>query len=210
MKCERGHETVTLLQQMKFEVLFDLGVNAIIDGYYRDAVSSFASALERLYEFYIHIQCDRRSIDSCLFNSTWKEVDNQSERQLGAFMFVYMMEKKTSPPVLVQKAIKFRNSVIHKGRFPSRDEAIQFGEQVAEIMVRVLSELRADAEDFLNRAVGRYVTEVRNQAIEPVVSTACWATMISLSRAASEPQPTLRDWIGILEGMRARIGPYVR
>jgi hypothetical protein len=205
MKCEHGHETVTLLQQMKFEILFDLGAHAIIDGYYREAVSSFASALERLYEFYIQIQCDRRSLDPSLFTSTWKEVTNQSERQLGAFMFLYLTEKKASPPLLPPKAVKFRNSVVHKGRFPSREEAIQFGEQVAEIMVRVLSELRADAEEQLNRAVGRYVGEVRSQAIEPIVSTSCQVTMISLSRDASVPQPTLRDWIVTLQGMRAKL-----
>src|ERR1700730_1276130 len=76
--CERGHDTITCLQEMKFEMLFDLGANAVIDGYYREAVSAFTAALERLYEFYIRIQCDRRSIPTALFESTWKPVGARS------------------------------------------------------------------------------------------------------------------------------------
>lgn len=45
--CRRGHSTVTLLQEEKYEVLFEIGVNAILDGYYREAVASFAASLER-------------------------------------------------------------------------------------------------------------------------------------------------------------------
>ena len=49
--CPKGHKSITLLQQQKFELLFDIGAYAIVDGYYREAVSSFTSSLERCYEF---------------------------------------------------------------------------------------------------------------------------------------------------------------
>lgn len=201
MKCGRGHETVTCLQQMKFEVLFDLGANAIVDGYYREAVGSFAAALERLYEFYIQFQNDRRMIDPSLFESTWKSISNLSERQLGAFIFLYLLERKTSPPILTDKAVKFRNSVIHKGRFPSREAAIGFGEEVADLMVRIVSELQADSSAELSQAVGRYVGKIQKQIKEqpPNVSLQYLATMICLGRATTEPQPKLRDWIQVLE-----------
>ncbi len=51
--CPKGHKSVTILQQQKFEVLFDIGAYAIVDGYYREAVSSFTSSLERFYEFFV-------------------------------------------------------------------------------------------------------------------------------------------------------------
>ncbi len=50
--CENGHKQTVLLQQQKFEMLFEVGANAILDGYYREAVSSFASSLERAYQFF--------------------------------------------------------------------------------------------------------------------------------------------------------------
>ncbi len=53
--CPEGHKTYTLLQQLLFEVLFDIGAYAITDGYYREAVSSFTASLERFYEFYVKV-----------------------------------------------------------------------------------------------------------------------------------------------------------
>ena len=47
LTCPSSHRTAFCLQNFKFELLFDLGLQAIDDGYYREAVSSFASALER-------------------------------------------------------------------------------------------------------------------------------------------------------------------
>jgi hypothetical protein len=44
VQCPRGHRSITILQQQKFEVLFQIGAYAIADGYYREAVSSFASS----------------------------------------------------------------------------------------------------------------------------------------------------------------------
>jgi hypothetical protein len=67
MKCEMGHETVTWLQQEKFETLFELAANAILDGYYRDAISSFSSAMERFYEFYLKVICIKHIIYQMIF-----------------------------------------------------------------------------------------------------------------------------------------------
>ncbi|WP_281888416.1 hypothetical protein [Paenibacillus sp. YYML68] len=49
--CRKGHETTVFLQEEKFEILFEMGSMALLDGYPREAVSSFASSLERFYEF---------------------------------------------------------------------------------------------------------------------------------------------------------------
>jgi hypothetical protein len=44
--CPKGHKSITILQQRKFEILFDIGIYAINDGYYREAISSFTASLE--------------------------------------------------------------------------------------------------------------------------------------------------------------------
>jgi len=43
--CPNSHKFIIVLQQLKFEVLFEIGAYAITDGYYREAVSSFTSSL---------------------------------------------------------------------------------------------------------------------------------------------------------------------
>ncbi|MCK4830988.1 hypothetical protein KA005_85550, partial [bacterium] len=95
--CSRGHKSVTVLQQQKFEVLFDIGANAIIDGYYREAISSFTSSLERFYEFCIKVFCEKRKISEDVYTNTWKQMSNQSERQLGAFLFLWANEFGETP-----------------------------------------------------------------------------------------------------------------
>lgn len=201
MTCAQGHETVTCLQQMKFEVLVDLAAYAIIDGYYRDAVSSLAAALERFHEFYLRLQCDRHGIDEVSLEATWKHVASQSERQLGAFAFVYLLEQKAAPPMLRQADVEFRNAVIHKGRIPNRERAIEFGEQVVQIILNVLMPLRAHAEDVIQHAVALHVRRLHDlaRAQNPDVAFMSAATLVDLARAASGPQPTLRGWIAELE-----------
>lgn len=201
MSCARGHETVTCLQQMRFEVLIDLAANAIVDGYYREAVSSFASALERFHEFYVRLQCDRHGIEEGNLEPAWKHVASQSERQLGAFVFLYLLEHKTPPPMLKPIDVEFRNAVIHKGKIPTRERAIEFGEQVVKIILAILVPLRAGAEDVVQRAVALHVRRLFELArVEnPNISSMCAGTLVSVSRAMSEGQPTLREWIATLE-----------
>jgi hypothetical protein len=90
--CPKGHTSITILQEQKFELLFDIGAYALIDGYYREAVSSFTSSLERFYEFFVASVLFENGIGEDVLTSTWKQVVNQSERQLGAFMFLYVRE----------------------------------------------------------------------------------------------------------------------
>ncbi|MFT4090354.1 MAG: hypothetical protein QM645_06450 [Asticcacaulis sp.] len=129
--CDRGHHTFTIIQEAKFEILSELAVTALCDGYYREAVASFASALERLYEFYIDVVRRARGIEQDVFDKAWKPLRKSSERQLGAFMALYLMENNEAFLLLDDKHVGFRNEVIHQGKIPDRAEAIAYGQAVA-------------------------------------------------------------------------------
>lgn len=79
VNCRNGHRTATVLQLLRFELLSDVAANAIVDGYYREAVGSFTSALERLYEFFIEAICMKRGGDPEAYRKTWKLMARQSE-----------------------------------------------------------------------------------------------------------------------------------
>lgn len=205
MKCRGGHETVTCLQEQKFELLFDLGANAIVDGYYREAVSSFTSALERFYEFYVQVICEKSKVSEDAFTATWKKVAAQSERQLGAFAFVFLVEKAAPPQLLPDAMTKFRNDVIHKGKIPSRQEAVDYGQEVLNLVTPVLRELKTQHTDQVGKIVGRHISATRKQiAGTPHTSFMSIGTTISLTRANSEPQPTIQDTLLELERKRRR------
>ncbi|MCC4256992.1 hypothetical protein [Sphingobium lactosutens] len=137
--CPFGHESSIGLQQQLFEVLAETGVQALVDGYYRDAVSSFMASLERAYEFFIRAVLLDREIEFGIVDATWKTVASQSERQLGMFIGLYASEMKTAAPVLDQKMVTFRNGVIHKGQIPTFDEALGFAQAVVDIVQPMLS-----------------------------------------------------------------------
>ncbi|WP_052678263.1 hypothetical protein [Moritella viscosa] len=143
LRCQRGHEYSVVLSAAKYEILYDLGMNALGDGYTRESVSSFASSLERFYEFFIKFQMVNSGITSELADQAWKTVSNQSERQLGAFTYLYLSSIGELPPELTSKDRGFRNKVIHKGYIPSVDEAIGFGKVVHNHIMAVISELEA-------------------------------------------------------------------
>jgi hypothetical protein len=142
LTCGRGHETLTVLQQHRFEILFEIAVYAILDGYYREAVSSFTSGIERFYEYALRILFEGRPAE--LFEACWKSVASQSERQLGAFIFAWATKFGEAPKVLAQRQVEVRNRVIHKGQIPTKAEAIEYGNSalgLARPQVRRLQEV---------------------------------------------------------------------
>src|SRR6476646_4976383 len=100
--CARcGAQYCVFLRKQKFEVLFDLGTRALMDGYAREAVASFAAALERFLAFYVRAATLERAADTdadfsaalAALDGTWRHVASQSERQLGMFALAYLLRE---------------------------------------------------------------------------------------------------------------------
>ena len=71
------------MNNLKFELLFELGINALIDGYPREAVSSFASALERFYEFFCQVAALALSIPKWSFRMLGVQWQNNRSANSG-------------------------------------------------------------------------------------------------------------------------------
>jgi hypothetical protein len=134
VKCPNGHSAFVILQQQRFEILFQLGAYAMRDGYNREAISSFAASLERFYEFFIRAVLVERGETADNIQYAWKDVAASSERQLGAYVFLHLREASAAPKLLSQKNVTLRNDIIHKGKFPSRDDALSYGEEALGIL----------------------------------------------------------------------------
>jgi hypothetical protein len=140
-KCKRGHDTALFLQEHLFQLLFDLGLHAILDGYHREAVADFAASLERFYQFYFEFSCRVKGIDPAESSKAWSLVAAQSERQLGLFVASYLTMEGRSPMTLPGKLANFRNGVIHRGDIPNRTSAEDFGEAVRKVIQPVITGL---------------------------------------------------------------------
>ena len=131
--CARGHSIAIVLMHPKFDLLAEIATQAILDGYYRDAVASFSASLERFYEFYFRVICRKNSISLAAIEQSWKRVKRQSERQLGLFIATFLNENGAPPQLLSESDAAFRNAVVHQGEIPTEAEAIKFGQAVIDI-----------------------------------------------------------------------------
>ncbi len=189
---------------------------ALLDGYSREAISSMAASLERFFEYYILVICLKNDIAYEQFGEAWKPVAKQSERQLGAFLFVYLLEggKPLTPLINDQKPTlqgrsrgkiltwaAFRNEVIHNGYIPTNEEVLEYGNLVYQFVYRVIAELKRSSAESMQRATFHHLTRGRSVANGGPVATMSVPTLISLTRADA-PAGHLRNGLGGLEKYR--------
>jgi len=159
LECPLGHKSVIIYNAPKFELLFDMGASALLDGYGREAVSSFAAAHERFHEFGIKVLLAKQNVSKEQFLATWKLVASNSERQLGAYYFLYLLQFGVYPPTS-QKRVEFRNNVIHKGYIPTWTEASGYAEYVYNYIVDVLKTMKLSLSLQINQVCKDDVEEM--------------------------------------------------
>ncbi len=133
--CKNDHPNLVYVSNFKFEMLFESGINAMLDGYFAESVLTLTSALERTHETFIDMVTFNKAVPEDLYQSAWKLVSSQSERQLGAFYFLHLNHIKTMPPEF--KMASFRNKVIHKGKMPTAEEADKYARHVYDLIKQI-------------------------------------------------------------------------
>jgi hypothetical protein len=159
-KCPNGHDLLLATQTLPHEMLFEIALNAIRDGYNREAVSSFTASMERFFEFAIKVIAAKHGVAPDAFADGWKVISKQSERQIGAYVFLYLIEYGLGPSLLGNKMTELRNDVIHKGKLPDRKEALSFGQAVLEVIQESVRQLRGTLLEQVNAVLGQHVTKI--------------------------------------------------
>ena len=151
-ECTQGHVLVGHCTNARFEILIDLALEATGDRYYREAVADLSSALERFYEWCIDAILVARGLDYEQRQRIWNRVAKQSERQLGAFIYLWTMQFGNEPDILTDGETGFRNNVIHKGQFPSSEETLIHGLRILDIIFPRMTEMKAHFWDAILKA----------------------------------------------------------
>lgn len=161
-----GETNLATIRKEKFELLFDFGSLAFLDGYYREAVANFATSLERFFEFWVRTIRHKHSIGDDPFDKTWKLMSKQSERQIGAFAVLYLLNTGQAPRFLDSNRlrVKFRNDVVHAGKIPTRKETVMYADLVYDLIRRLLIELHNIAPSLVDRDLENDNAEVVNEA----------------------------------------------
>ncbi|MFP7480183.1 hypothetical protein [Terribacillus saccharophilus] len=138
VKCSEGHEYDHVLSVELFEMLYEVGIYALIDGYTREAVSSFATALERFHQYCFKFLSKYHSVPSAVLDGIWETMNRSSEQQAGAFHSLYMVTFKEEPPKIKGSKKQLRNDVIHYGKIPSQEQATNYAKFVFEYIRDIL------------------------------------------------------------------------
>jgi hypothetical protein len=146
-------------------------------------VSSFTSSLERFYEFFIRASFLQVGHTLDEVDAVWKPIAKHSERQLGAYVAIYVRECGIAPPLLSSKNIEFRNDVIHRGKIPNRSESITYGEAVLETVRPALSIAKCKLPKGIGQLTAQHMIAA-HLTLKPGarVATSCMPTILSLSR----------------------------
>jgi len=152
-ECKKGHVSVGVVNVDTYELLYDRAIFAYDDAYYRETITNLASSVERFHEYCINLMLKVSGVEKKYVDSLWKQVSNQSERQYGAFLFLYLNLFKSPPPEI--KKIKsnlqwssFRNKVIHSGYFPSKEEASKSIEITYQYIKEIKKKLIIEIGEF--------------------------------------------------------------
>lgn len=152
VECSHGHKSALVLQSQKFEVLMESGADALLNGFTLEACATFYAALERTYEFAIRVFMRAKQIDDETFNVMFKEMSRMSERQIGAFMAIYLLETGIVYRV-DRKLTEFRNNVIHNGKIPLPEEAVNFCSNIYRNILDIVNALKKDYLESVHQVV---------------------------------------------------------
>lgn len=191
--CQNGHEFVHIYSAVKFEILLSSAYKGLKDGYLREAYISAAASLERFYEFVIQVICEKNGLDTTQekdpFGVSWHNVANSSERQLGGYVFAFLIATKSKAPTLSNTQTGERNRVVHKGEFPNKAAVKKFIRIVVDIMHDALSTLIVDHKDELETVLSRSTSKLIDQYKTIIYSSWLESSDTSIVRYILGDQP---------------------
>ena len=197
--CERGHQFMYTMSNAKFEILFEMALLALNDGYTREAVATLGSAVEEFYRFYVKVVLLKQVLpEETLEGITGllKGLD-RAEPQLGAFAVAYFLEKKKAPPFPDQNSVEFRNRVIHRGRIPKYDEVVSYGDKVLKFLIPLWKEYREGHEHLMAVAMDMIPEIIRKDSENLLKAGTSYPSV--LSRLLNDEEPSFRKALDLVK-----------
>lgn len=177
-QCENGHKNAIIIQEQSFEILLEIAIENIIDKYYREAIFNFAAAQERCFSFFSELILFEKGVDDTIYENLWKRVyKNYSERQLGAFYFLYLMRfgKKIDYD---DNLTRIRNDIIHKGKIATKEDVFKYGEYVLNNIYTIIESITENISPDM-------ILNFKLQKIEKNISKANMQKDINISSAGA-------------------------
>lgn len=198
-ECKNGHENIVVLQLHRFEMLAHAAIVDLINRSYGNSVSNMAKSLERFYEAYLKYSWNNLGYEPAEFENLWKAAKKQSERQYGAYVFVFGFLSGSVPPLLEQEAISLRNRVTHDGYAPTETEAKEYCQRVIDLIFHYARDSFKD-QDTINSI---WLNEVKGTLPENGETHSTMAVpnilhFVRMHRNNGTKLPSIDDWMALV------------
>jgi hypothetical protein len=148
-ECPLGHKSAFVVNVPHHEVLFQSACMSFLGGSYREAVGSAAAARERFAELYVRVLAASAGVSDDEVSQAWAHLEGNSQRQFGAFVWTQMLVTRAlgERNQDSQKREQFRNDVVHKGRFPTRNATQEYLEYIYDWIRKLDRVLRTEYDE---------------------------------------------------------------
>jgi len=197
--CPRGHAFPVEILNFHFEKLFETSIYCIVNGYYREAIGAFAASYESFMRLLIDIIVSTRETDEASSQEAWKKIAKQSERQLGAYIYLYLIEFNSMPLLIPESQTALRNKVIHQGYFPDKEQCLTYGRYILASIRDAKSKLHES--DALMIATSKSLFRTGEFLPEGGgMSYLVWP-LIGLNRPPGQDEKTLDEMVEYVAGL---------
>jgi hypothetical protein len=174
--CPEGHLNYAIQGNNKYEILYELGIEAYNDEYFREAVTNFTAAVERFHEYCIMLFLAPKSFEEFTLSlSNQKAIAKYSERQYGAFFILFLKYVNFAPPILDEKFLKrhnlklsvenpvnFRNNIIHQGYIPTKEECKSYAKITAFYINEILEQIYIWEVDIIKQTNDFFINSLKS------------------------------------------------
>jgi len=160
--CSFGHKSYLLLLNNKFEVLYDMGIDSLINNRPLESAVYLYLSLESVREWAIKaILKSREPFTQCEFEKMWHNLTKQSERLFGSYSALIFKEFGQSPPNVSIATIELRNRIIHKGYLPLVTEVQSMAKDITQTIVETVSLVRSNEKYWINPDLAERVSRFK-------------------------------------------------
>jgi hypothetical protein len=139
-----GHKTITVCQTEHGEMLIERAVDAYLERNFRDVVVSAASGVDSYLNFHIEILLLTAGKTPTEVAALLALTDKQENRRWGAFLALELQFGRGALPVIKQKQVELRNSIVHGGKVPTPEQALGYLKAVCDFVAPLNKRLHAE------------------------------------------------------------------
>lgn len=169
VSCRNGHVVLLLIENLKYTVLLQQGIESFRNGFYFESFHTLYAAYEAYKIDYVGAFILEKTMNIYKTEDFLSKI-NRSEKIDGAFATAYTSLNLDLPPTLGRDNREFRNKVVHAGKIPTKKDCEKFGNKICKIIAETNYKLQKTPSEIssihgINMSLSNYQHEKSNSIL---------------------------------------------